>query len=194
MQTDVALTARLNALRFGDEAGWMELLFREYYEVLGQVIYRVVPDRAAVEDLLQDVLLRVWQGRADLPVPVLSYRAYLGQAAHHAALRHHERGRRQVAWDAAPPAATARPSAPDLALADLHHQETQTAVALALNQLPTECRRVFELSRFQELSYAEIAGQLNISVKTVEGQMGKALRVMRKQLAGTLRDLYLLVL
>ena len=122
MQTDVVLTAQLNALRFGDEAGWMELLFREYYEVLGQVIYRVVPDRAAVEDLLQDVLLRVWQGRADLPHPVQSYRAYLGQAAHHAALRHHERHRRQVAWDAAPPEATARPSAPDLALADLHHK------------------------------------------------------------------------
>ena len=67
-------------------------------------------------------------------------------------------------------------------------------MALALTQLPPECRRVFELSRFQEMSYAQIAGQLGISIKTVEGQMGKALRVLRKQLAGTLRDLYLLML
>ena len=194
MDSEAALTARLNALRFRDEAAWMELLFKEYYDGLGQIIYRVVPDREAVEDLLQDVLLRVWQGRTALPHPLQSYRAYLGQAAQHAALRYHERSRKQVPWDAAPPAATARPSAPDLALNDLHHAETQAAVAAALRQLPPECRRVFEMSRYQELPYAQIASTLGISVKTVEGQMGKALKVLRKQLAGTLRDLYLLSL
>jgi len=41
---------------------------------------------------------------------------------------------------------------------------------------------VFKLSRFEELKYAEIAEQLNISVKTVENQMGKALKIMREQL------------
>jgi RNA polymerase sigma-70 factor (ECF subfamily) len=48
--------------------------------------------------------------------------------------------------------------------------------------LPEQCRLVFKLSRLEELKYAEIAEQLNISVKTVENHMGKALKIMREQL------------
>jgi RNA polymerase sigma-70 factor (ECF subfamily) len=61
--------------------------------------------------------------------------------------------------------------------------EVQAGLQKALDQLPTECRRIFELSRFEELKYREIADQLNISIKTVETQMGKALRLMRIHLA-----------
>ncbi len=53
----------------------------------------------------------------------------------------------------------------------------------ALNELPEKCRTVFQLSRFEELKYQEIADRLNISIKTVEAQMGKALRVLRVKLA-----------
>jgi RNA polymerase sigma-70 factor (ECF subfamily) len=51
----------------------------------------------------------------------------------------------------------------------------------AMNKLP-QCRVVFKLSRFEELKYSEIATQLDISIKTVENQMGKALRIMREEL------------
>jgi len=68
--------------------------------------------------------------------------------------------------------------APPVEVSDL-----QTRLHAALEQLPTECRRIFELSRFEELKYREIADQLNISIKTVETQMGKALRLMRVHLA-----------
>ena len=51
-----------------------------------------------------------------------------------------------------------------------------------MKQLPEQCRLVFQLSRFEDLKYAEIAEQLQISVKTVENQMGKALKIMREQL------------
>jgi RNA polymerase sigma-70 factor (ECF subfamily) len=51
-----------------------------------------------------------------------------------------------------------------------------------MEKLPEQCRLVFKLSRFEELKYAEIATELNISVKTVENQMGKALKIMREQL------------
>lgn len=53
----------------------------------------------------------------------------------------------------------------------------------AMDALPPQCRHIFELSRFESLKYREIADQLGISIKTVETQMGKALRVMRVQLA-----------
>lgn len=52
----------------------------------------------------------------------------------------------------------------------------------AVQSLPDQCRRVFQLSRFENLTYNEIAEQLEISVKTIENHMGKALRTMRQQL------------
>ncbi len=185
---DTALEARLNQLRHTDEAAWMEAVFRQFYAPLGHTMYRVVPDQAVVEDLLQDVFLRFWQGRAELP-PLQSHRAYLTRAALNAALRHAERARRQVALDDAPAQATAGPTEPPV-LAELHHADTQQAVQAALSQLPPQCRAVFELSRQQEMSYQQIADTLDISPKTVENHMGKALRLLRGALASTLKNLY----
>ena len=52
----------------------------------------------------------------------------------------------------------------------------------ALESLPEQCRTIFQLSRFEDLKYREIADRLQLSVKTVENQMGKALRIMRAKL------------
>ena len=187
---DTALDARLTQLRQTDPAAFIEQLFKAFYAPLGAVVYRVVPDRAVVEDILQDVFLRLWQGLADLPA-IDSYRAYLTRMGLNAALRYQQRSQRQVAWDDASPATT--PVAPD-ALADLHAAETAAAVQAALAQLPPQCRVVFELSRYEELSYQQIAEALEISPKTVENQMGKALRILRRELAGVLKNLYWLLL
>ncbi len=56
----------------------------------------------------------------------------------------------------------------------------------ALNELPAQCRTIFQLSRFENLKYHEIASELGLSAKTVENQMGKALRLMRSKLADLL--------
>jgi len=187
---DTALDARLTQLRQTDPAAFIEQLFKTFYAPLGAVVYRVVPDRAVVEDILQDVFLRLWQGLADLPA-IESYRAYLTRMGLNAAVRYQQRSQRQVAWDEAPPATA--PVAPD-ALADLHAAETTAAVQQALAQLPPQCRVVFELSRYEEMSYHQIAEALEISPKTVENQMGKALRILRRELAGVLKNLYWLLL
>ena len=66
--------------------------------------------------------------------------------------------------------------------------ELRSALTEAVNELPPGCREVFQLSRSQGLRYAEIASTLGISVKTVESQMGKALRHLRTRLAAWLPD------
>ncbi|QKG57924.1 RNA polymerase sigma-70 factor [Hymenobacter sp. BRD128] len=187
---DAALDARLTHLRQTDAAAFLEELFKVFYAPLGAVTYRVVPDRAVVEDILQDVFLRVWQGLATLPA-ITSHRAYLTRMVLNAALRYQQRAQRQVAWDEAPPASA--PVAPD-ALAQLHATEASAAVAAALAHLPPQCRVVFELSRYEEMSYQQIAEALEISPKTVENQMSKALRILRRELAGVLKNLYGLLL
>ncbi|WP_151087947.1 RNA polymerase sigma-70 factor [Hymenobacter baengnokdamensis] len=186
---DDALNARLSLLRKADPSAFIELLFKTFYAPLGTVVYRVVSDRDVVEDILQDVFMRIWQGMAALP-EIASYRAYLTRMSLNAAIRYQQRAQRQVAWDDAPP--DTAPVAPN-ALAELHASETAEAVAAALSQLPPQCRIVFELSRYEEMSYQQIADALEISPKTVENQMGKALRIMRRELAGVLKNLYWLL-
>jgi len=187
---DAALNARLTLLRQTDPAAFIEQLFKTFYAPLGAVVYRVVPDRDVVEDILQDVFLRLWQGLDALPA-IESYRAYLNRMALNAALRHQQRAQRQVAWDDAP--ADIAPVAPD-ALDGLHAAEAAEAVAAALAHLPPQCRIVFELSRYEQMSYQQIAEALEISPKTVENQMGKALRILHRELAGVLKNLYWLLL
>jgi RNA polymerase sigma-70 factor (ECF subfamily) len=60
--------------------------------------------------------------------------------------------------------------------------ELEKKIHLALNELPEQCRTIFQMSRFDELKYREIADKLGISVKTVESQMSKALRLLRVKL------------
>ena len=65
----------------------------------------------------------------------------------------------------------------------LSSRDLEEKIRQALNELPEQCRTIFQLSRFESMKYQEIAGQLGLSVKTVENQMGKALKRMRIKLA-----------
>jgi RNA polymerase sigma-70 factor (ECF subfamily) len=77
---------------------------------------------------------------------------------------------------------------PEPADSEAREGELNIAIQKAIAGLPDRCREVFELSRIRGLKYTEIATELGISVKTVEAQMGKALRVMREKLAPWLPD------
>lgn len=175
-----ALEIRLAELqRTGNGEAFMQALFKGYYRPLGNVIFRVVQDRAVVEDLLQDVFLRVWHNRETLVIGT-SYKAYLYRAAINAALRHAERQKRQVGWDEANVIEPGR----DTTAEQLDAQDAEQLVAAALEALPPQCRAVFLLSRQEGLSYQQIAETLDVAPKTVENQMGKALRIMRDKLSG----------
>ena len=64
----------------------------------------------------------------------------------------------------------------------LHQEEVEKSIKEAINSLPPGCKTVFILSRYEGLSHPEIANQLNITTKTVENQIGKALKQLRSQL------------
>jgi RNA polymerase sigma-70 factor (ECF subfamily) len=73
-------------------------------------------------------------------------------------------------------------------------KELERKLTDALNELPEQCRTVFQLSRFEDMRYKEIAEKLDISIKTVENHMGKALKLLRTKLVDFLPLLLILLL
>jgi RNA polymerase sigma-70 factor (ECF subfamily) len=156
-----------------------EMLFRTYYQSLCNYAYSFLRDKEEAEEVVQSTFLLVWEKRGSLAIHT-SVRPYLYAMVRNACLNviKHDKIKQRHAGE-------------ELALAERSHDSVAHAVAsnelenrirLAIEDLPEQCRMVFKLSRFEELKYAEIANQLNISVKTVENHMGKALKIMREKL------------
>ena len=164
-------------LRRGEDAAFAEL-FREHYAVLVVAADRLLGDRAAAEDIVQEVMLELWRRREALPSDT-HVRAYLYQSTRNRALNQirHLRIVRRAEPDlplpsAAPPTDAAARTA-----------ELATAMKAAVEALPDDLRETFQMSRVDGLTYTEIARILGISVKTVEARMGRALRSLRERLA-----------
>lgn len=168
----------LDRLRKGDRRAF-DAIFREWYAGLVRAAESMLRDRAVAEEIVQDVLLELWRRRESLD-PNGSPRAYLYQSTRNRALnhlRHVQVQRRSVLlMERGEAREASQPS-------QLMAKEMEIALKSALDSLPPRCREVFELSRVRGLKYTEIADALEISVKTVEAQMGKALRILREHLA-----------
>lgn len=128
---------------------------------------------------MQDVMLELWKRRETLD-PQTSPQAYLFQSTRNRSLNYLRHAR--VEKDAEPH--IGRSEATDSTAHSLVvEDEIHVAMRSAVERLPDRCREVFELSRVHGLKYSEIAETLGISIKTVEAQMGKALRILREELA-----------
>jgi RNA polymerase sigma-70 factor, ECF subfamily len=157
-----------------------EILFKQHYESLCDFVFGMVKDYDASEDVIQELFVKFWEKRNDFPDDI-SIKAYLYRAARNMALnqiKHFEIKNdfnlfnREEMSDAEQsignPAETS---------------ELQKMIAQAVNKLPPERKKIFLMSREDGLKYKEIAEELNISIKTVENQMGKALSTLRTELS-----------
>jgi len=170
--------ALLDRLRRGDEQAF-DALFRSWYSPLVRIAEGMLRDRASAEEVVQEVMLELWRRRETLEVQQ-SPRGYLIQATRNRALNQIRRSRVERLGE---PHVADRLTTPARADAEVAMEELETAFASAVENLPDRCREVFELSRVRGLRYSEIAEAMGISVKTVEVQMGKALRTLRERLA-----------
>lgn len=169
-----------------------EALFMAYYEDLCRFAVRYVSSPEVVEDLVQGVFSRVWERRRTLD-PQQSIRAYLYSAVRNEAFKHlnHQRVRRrhegqqgteqEAAWrsDSLDHLWQVQEGPEEV----FRRRELEARVEEALAELPERRRHIFVLSRRHGLTYAEIAELLDISIKTVETQMGRALRALEQQFA-----------
>jgi RNA polymerase sigma-70 factor (ECF subfamily) len=165
-------------LRQGDDAAY-DAIFRQWYAPLVATTAALLRDRGPAEEVVQDVMLELWRRRESLTLET-SLRAYLFQATRNRALNYLRRQRVEARGESTIAAGLPTPEPAD---SEVREAELSVAIQAAIAGLPDRCREVFELSRIRGLKYSEIATELGISVKTVEAQMGKALRVMREKLA-----------
>jgi RNA polymerase sigma-70 factor (ECF subfamily) len=174
--SDAELVLRLQQ---GDEQAFATV-FRRYHVELFRFALKYVQLQPLAEDLVQDVLLYLWERRRELAITT-SLKAYLYAAVKHRALDYLKSQYAKHVHESDLPEHLATSAQADT---PLQVQQLADAIRQAVDELPEKCRLIYMLSRTAELSYQEIATQLDLSVKTVEAQMGIALRKLRIRLQG----------
>lgn len=166
------------ALQRGDEVVF-EKIFKDYYERLCNYANTFINNMDEAEEMVQGTFLTLWEKRETIGIHT-SVKSYLYQAVHNNSLnllKHYQVRQahsEHIKYHVDPGA--------DYSTQKVLGDELEQEINTAVESLPAQCQTVFKLSRFENLTYAEIADQLNISVKTVENHMGKALKVMRERL------------
>ncbi|MGA0556721.1 RNA polymerase sigma-70 factor [Larkinella sp. VNQ87] len=179
----------IHAIRLGDESAF-EAVFRQHYAPLCQYARTFLHDWDDAEETVQAVYMTIWEKREGLEITV-SLKSYLYRAVHNRCLnriRHlsvQAEHREQAAYEVDLYQTSEAP------MQSLIADELSDRVQEAIQRLPEQCRLIFTMSRFDELKYQEIADQLGLSIKTVENQIGKALRILRTELADYLPILWL---
>ena len=156
-----------------------ETLFKSHYANLCGYAVKYVWELEQAEEIVQDLFFNIWNKRSDLYISS-SIEAYLFRAVRNACLNYlkHKKIRDNYV------SAVQEHYNPGLRLDEnpVETLELQTKIDEAIDSMPPERKKVFLLSRYEGLKYKEIADRLGISVKTVEVQMGKALKFLREEL------------
>jgi len=164
-----------------------EQLFRKYFPALMGFAGKFLSNEDDAREVVHSVFIRLWEKKEQID-STTSLKSYLFTSVHNRSLNM-IRDRKKFS----------ETEIPDMAgdvdvSSQIEAMELEEKIREAIDTLPEKCREIFELSRFEGMKYADIADKLNISVKTVENQMSKALKVLRKKLINYLTIIICLVL
>ena len=156
-----------------------ELLFRRYYKPLCSHAIRYVYSKEIAEDLVSDVFCKFWKNESYKNI-TSSFRFYLFRSVRNTAFTYlrseFNTVERSEKYDMLE--VTENLKADSICI----YEETLARVKLLVDSMPPQCKKIFLLSRFESKGNKEIAEELNLSLKTIEAHMGKALGIMRKGL------------
>jgi RNA polymerase sigma-70 factor (ECF subfamily) len=179
----------IKALRNGDERVF-ETIFRSYYERLCAYANTILKDPDEAEEMVQQTFTVLWEKRETIEVQS-SVKAYLYKAVYNSSLNRIKHQKvKQAHREYYEYQGEELDYSPDNQMVG---KELQLQINQAVEQMPDQCRKVFELSRFENLTYAEIAEQMNLSIKTVEKHKMKALQILRENLKDYLPLLLFLI-
>ncbi len=175
-------------IREGDERAFQSL-FRKYYAILCNYARQILEDKVLAEETVQEMFVKIWEKRQALTIET-SVKNYFFRSIRNHCLNQiqHEKIKKQYAGRVL-----------DLARQELDPEQNFIEVNLirrieeSIASLPPKRREIFRLSREQGMKYKEIAEALNLSEKTVEAQMGLALKHLRNELKDYRNDLITLL-
>ncbi len=161
------------------ESQAMDELLQRYWLPLVRYVSRFLQSRDAAEDVVQETMLRVWEGRAEW-TPSHRLQSFLYRIARNLALNERDKGRVRKAWADSQSREVPEPEPTPLDLTE--RRELQERLDSLVSALPPKRREVFILSRYHGHTYREIAEIMDISPQTVANQMTAALDRLRTHL------------
>jgi len=173
------LVKRLNA----SDSTALSDIYNAYWKPLFLSSYALLKNKEISEDIIQDVFLELWKKRENLKITI-SLKAYLYACTRYKVYNHFRKNKNGLnielfenlnnrVYQSTP-------------LTKLMHKELLQHINVVVASLPEKCKQVYTLSREKQLSHKEIAEQLNISTKTVENHITKALKTLRLSMGNVL--------
>lgn len=175
---EVDLLAR--RIRRGDSQAF-ELFFRKYYLRLCSFSNKFIHDPEQSHDIVSDAFLKIWENRKNIDpensLVSLAFKITQNLSLNH--LRNKKVQSKYIDILQFTYCENCDTSNYDFFLVN----ELESKIESAIIKIPPQCRKIFELSRFEGLKYSQIAERMNLSIKTVEVQISKALKILRKELS-----------
>ena len=166
----------MDRLRSGDD-GALKLIYNKYWKPLFSSALNILQDQQVCEDIIQEIFINLWNKREKIEIKV-SLKSYLFASIRYEVYRQIRFNSVRVdLYDQV----SARLESPS-EYGNIEHRELLSQINSIVDNLSEKCREVYKLSREEQLSHKEIASQLDISTKTVENHINKALQQLRTSL------------
>lgn len=163
----------MDRIRSGDDIA-LKLIYKKYWNQLFSSAFNVLHDQQVCEDIIQEIFINLWNKREIIEIKV-SLKSYLFASTRYEVYRQVRFS--SVREDLFENIADRMASPSEYG--NIEHRELLSQINSIVDKLSSKCKVVYKLSREEQLSHKEIASQLDISTKTVENHLNKALRQLR---------------
>lgn len=163
----------MDRMRSGDAVA-LKLIYNKYWNRLYLSAYNILKDQQICEDIIQEIFIKLWNKRENIEIKV-SLKSYLFASTRYEVYRQVRYG---SVYEGLFENVYDRMETPS-EYGNIEHRELLSQINSIVDKLSTKCKVVYKLSREEQLSHKQIASQLDISPKTVENHLNKALRQLR---------------
>jgi RNA polymerase sigma-70 factor (family 1) len=171
----------IDRLRNGDELALTEL-YNRFWQLLFVSAYNIIKDKELCEDIIQDIFMNIWHNREKLEINI-SLKGYMYACARYQVFNQFRKNKDKIHVELFDNLEERfQYTTPET---QIMHDELVQQINFIVDTLPEKCQVVYKLSREEQLSHKEIAERLNISTKTVENHITKALHTIRMSIGST---------
>lgn len=156
-----------------------EELFRRYYSPLCGFVFSITGNSEASEEIVEELFYKLWRDRETLNI-VYSIKSYLYKAARNDALQHCEHREVKLRYEEKALQAGEKPATDPQE--EMEYAELESLISEVIRKLPSRSAQIFKMHRFEAKKYKEIAQLLSISIKTVEAEMSRTLKLLKNEI------------